>query len=80
VTFTKTNYIEAHEYIVKTWNPDCAALHAALASQIAEAGYERKFYGRTYRYLNLGGYRYWIMDAVLNRALLPEEEAHARQG
>jgi hypothetical protein len=34
-----------------------------------------------YRYVNIGGYRYWTMrGGILNRALLPEEETDARQG
>jgi hypothetical protein len=81
VTFTKTNYIEAHEYIVASRSADCAALHDAVAHRIATEGYERSFQGVTYRYVNIGGYRYWTMrGGILNRALLPKEEAHARQG
>lgn len=82
VTFRKTTYIEPHEYIVRAWSADCAALHEAVSQQIAQAGYARRFLNRTYRYINLNGYRYWTLGDVLNRAALEEKEEaeNARQG
>jgi hypothetical protein len=79
VTFKQTTYIEAHEYVVKTWSADCATLFDAITGRIATEGYERRFYGKNYRYINLGAYRYWTIEDVLNRALLPTEN-HVRQG
>ncbi|HLK55514.1 MAG TPA: hypothetical protein VKU00_03065 [Chthonomonadaceae bacterium] len=74
VEFRKTTYIEPHEYIVRGWSDDCAAVHDALAEKIKTEGYTRRFYGRSYRYVNIAGFRYWLMGPVLNRAVLQEEE------
>jgi hypothetical protein len=74
VTFKETTYIRPHAYIVRAWSEDCAALFDAFAKHIKEAGYSAKFYSKTYRYANVAGYKYWIVDTVLNRELLPEEK------
>jgi hypothetical protein len=74
VTFKETVYIRPHAYIVRAWSEECAAVYDAFAQYIKEAGYSAKFYNRTYRYANVDGYKYWIVDNVLNRERLPEEE------
>lgn len=72
VTFRETTYIQPHAYIVRTWSEPCAKVFDAFADHIAAEGYEKRFYSKTYRYANVDGYKYWIMDNVLNRERLPE--------
>ncbi len=64
--WTPTAYIEAHEYIIRDEYPE---LFAAMKELVGEEGYPGRFQGRTYRYADLGGHRYWLMGVVLNRAL-----------
>ena len=61
-----TSYIEPHEYIVRDEYPE---LFALMKARIEKAGYDAPFRGRTYRYVDLGDHRYWLMEPVLNRAL-----------
>jgi hypothetical protein len=70
VPWRATNYIEPHEYIVKTWDEKCAALVESIRKRISEQGYRQKFRGASYRYVNVDGYRYWVFKLVLNRARL----------
>ncbi len=60
-----SDLVEPHEYIVDKWDPE---LYHALASLIHLDGYRGKFYNEEYRYLDLGEYRYWRIDIILNRA------------
>jgi hypothetical protein len=64
-TWKKTNYIEPHEYILDNWN---TALCHAIRRQIDEFGYTGSFMGTLYRYLDIGGYRYWTCGEGINRA------------
>ena len=72
-TFRKTEYIRPHEYIVQKDYPE---LHALLSKLINENGYIEKFYEHDYKYIDIGGYKYWVMENILNRALksVPEKE------
>ncbi len=55
----------AHAYILRTSEPE---LCHALAEAIAAYGYDKPFYSKTYRYLELGdGYKYWAFDTLVNR-------------
>jgi hypothetical protein len=51
--------------------------HDAFAAHIAEHGYEGRFFGRSYRYFDHDGWKYWVVDDVINRERLPEEEPDA---
>jgi hypothetical protein len=81
VIFKETTYIRPHAYILRSWSEDCATVYDAFAQHIKEAGYSAKFYSKTYRYANVEGFKYWIVDTVLNRERLPEteekEDAHS---
>ncbi|OYT62418.1 hypothetical protein B6U67_04490 [Methanosarcinales archaeon ex4484_138] len=63
--------IAPHEYFIDKWNPE---LFAALKDAIHQYGVKEKFQLTktsrvyTYKYLYLGGYRYWNIGSVLNRA------------
>lgn len=73
-TYEKT---APHEYFIDKWNP---ALFAALRGAINTHGIKEKFQltassrTHTYKYLYLGGYRYWNIGAVLNRT--KQEQSH----
>jgi hypothetical protein len=63
----KTNYIQPHEYMLRKDYPEA---YSALKEKIDKEGYEAKFLGKTYRYVNIEEYRYWAYDTLINRALL----------
>jgi hypothetical protein len=61
-----------HEYTVRGKRtagvePPSVAMHDAFAAQVREHGYQGRFYGRTYVYLELGDWKYWVIDDVINR-------------
>jgi len=66
--FAKTYPDAPHEYILKEWDPVTYGYYENL---INEHGVVESFTlsGRTakYRYYYEGGYRYWMMNPVLNR-------------
>ena len=63
--FAKT-YAETapHEYIVDEWNID---LFKEICHLIDTDGYEEIFYDKSFRYYNIGEYKYWHYDTILNR-------------
>jgi hypothetical protein len=68
VTYAKT---APHWYITEQEAP---ALVAAMREAIAKRGYWGTWRGRRYRYLNVGGWKYWWIPPVLNREPLPGKE------
>jgi hypothetical protein len=55
----------AHAYILRKNEPE---LYQTLAAAIAAYGYDKPFYSKTYRYLELwDGYKYWAYDTLVNR-------------
>lgn len=64
---------EPHEYIVRgraTGGVDAAPieLHDWFARLIGEHGYQERYEGRWYRYLDLDGWKYWgVVREVINR-------------
>lgn len=62
-----TDYLAPHEYVLSCDYPE---LHAALKAYLIEHGYVGLFLDREYVYVNVGAYRYWIIEDVLNRARL----------
>ena len=74
----KTNYIQPHEYVMQHTHP---VLFAALAKVLEsdEDVYSGTFRGWAYRYLNIGDYKYWRIEDVLNRELLPQHSSSPRQ-
>ena len=56
----KTDYIEPHEYILISEDPELAA--AINASKIIE-----DFRGQKWKYLYRDGYKYWIAYPCINR-------------
>ena len=70
----KTTYIQPHEYILEPWNKE---LFDEIKKMINKNGYEVIFLGKAYRCLNIGEYKYWYMEDVLNRALLPKAKENS---
>ncbi len=62
-----TNYLSPHEYVLSR---DCPELYSALRAYLFDHGYEGLFFNREYTYVNIGAYRYWIVEGVVNRASL----------
>lgn len=68
-----------HEYVVRG-EPEAGVppeWHDWFAEQVQELGYEGRFGGRTYVYLEHGGWKFWVIDPVINRERLPEEDVDA---
>jgi hypothetical protein len=54
-----------HEYFLQHQDPETFELIKQL---IGGYGYEETFWGRPYRYADLGEHKYWILGMVCNRA------------
>jgi hypothetical protein len=80
--FAKTMPHMPHEYTLGGRTtagvpPAPASWYAWFEQQIADYGYQARFGGRSYRYLNVGTWKYWVLYTdgglmIINRALLPE--------
>ncbi len=68
-TFAKTMAEIPHEYIVRT-NLSAAdkKLYDQFGEYIKENGYTELFQSVPYCYFDVGEYKYWMMDIILNRA------------
>ena len=64
----QTNYIQPHEYVLEHEQPELFA-HAEVLLEIDSYG--ALFRGYPYRYVDRDGWKYWIIDDVLNRERLP---------
>jgi hypothetical protein len=67
IAWRKTTYIRPHEYFMREDFPD---LYDQLKRAVADHGYEGYFYHTPFRYLNLGAYKYWVYDTLINRERL----------
>ena len=65
--WTRTTYIQPHEYVVYERYPELCALISGL---INEEGYIKEFQGSDYQYIDLDGYKYWFICPILNLELL----------
>lgn len=60
-----------HEYILLREDPRAfEVLRARILS--GPGGFVREYGGRRYRYVILGGYKYWTLQGVVNRERLPD--------
>lgn len=64
-----TQYIQEHQYISRGRYP---RLFDLIAARIKTHGYSARFQGRSYRYMDLDGYKYWRFRIICNREKLPE--------
>ncbi len=62
-----TSYLAPHEYVLSRDYPE---LQEALETYLIDHGYRGSFLNQEYTYVNIGAYRYWIVEGVLNRARL----------
>lgn len=72
--YRKTKYISPHEYLVE--NNDNTMLFSTIRIliQIDPNAYYENFYRTRFYYINIGDYKYWVMNGtksdILNRALI----------
>ncbi len=60
----KTSHIQPHEYVLKQTHPD---LFSTMSELLSKNGYKTRFGQKEYLYINIEGYKYWLVDDVLNR-------------
>jgi hypothetical protein len=82
-TFARTMPEISHEYTVRDKStagvpPVPTAWYDWFEQQIAEHGYQAKFAGGTYTYLDVDGYKYWVIRPVINRAKLDPAAGESR--
>ncbi len=68
--FAKTMPEIPHEYIVTDDYPEKAEEINNLIEQINKKGYTKAFYGKEYKYLEIDGYKYWVIENIINREKL----------
>lgn len=69
--FAKTMAEIPHYYIVRdNLSEDDRKLFDEFAMLINKNGYTKEFYSRQYTYYNIGNYKYWVIENILNRAEL----------
>jgi len=54
-----------HEYALLKTHPELKDDFMELARCIFEEGYDEWFYGRRYKYLKVGDFKYWSMDRTI---------------
>ena len=70
-TFAKTMPEIPHEYVVRDrLSAEDKKVFDAFDDHVESAGYTAVFYEREYTYLDVSGYKYWVMGNILNRAKL----------
>jgi len=65
--FAKTMPEIPHEYIVVDDYPEKSEIIDRFINLIDKKGYTEIFRGKKYKYLNLGYYKYWVIDGIINR-------------
>lgn len=69
--FAKTMAEIPHYYIVRdNLSENDKKLFDEFDVFIKKNGYSTKFYSKQYTYFNLGNYKYWVIENILNRAML----------
>ena len=64
-----------HEYILNKWNIE---LFKEICQLINTDGYEEMFYGKPFRYYNIGEFKYWHYDTILNRCKIGNRYAESQ--
>ena len=60
-----------HYYIVRDrLSENDKKLFDEIEVFIKKNGYTEEFYSKQYIYFNIGGYKYWVYENILNRAVL----------
>jgi len=71
----KTDYIKPHEYIIAEKNEE---LFVRVKKLLKRRGYKQLFNYTEYTYININGYKYWIVGIVLNRQKLDGGQNHGK--
>ncbi|MDD3284402.1 MAG: P-loop NTPase fold protein [Patescibacteria group bacterium] len=50
------------------WGEGKTTFLDSLSNELKIKGYESLFDSKIYNYLNIGNYKYWIIDNILNKA------------
>lgn len=66
--FTKSMPEIPHEYIVTDHYPEKADEINKFIKDIENHGYSKSFYDKEYKYLEINGYKYWVIENIINRA------------
>jgi hypothetical protein len=67
-TFAKSMKHIPHSYIVRDeLAEEDKLLYNEFAEFIKKEGYGEKFFSKTYYYINIGEYKYWVIGNILNR-------------
>lgn len=74
--FAKTMPEIPHEYIVTDNYPEKSKEINAFIAKIEKNGYKKPFYGKEYKYLEIDGYKYWVMGNIINRAKIKDNNAN----
>lgn len=61
-----------HEYIVTDHYPAKTDEIKKFIKEIENHGYSKSFYGKEYKYLEINGYKYWVIENIINRAKIEE--------
>lgn len=59
-----------HEYIVIENYPEKTEETNKFIAEINKNGYIKNFYSKEYKYLEIDGYKYWVIENIINRAKL----------
>lgn len=71
-------WIGPHEYLTFFTHPELFRWIAQLAR--TRRGYDGTYKGRTYRYVNIRGYKYWALYPILNRERLEGTDGPEQSG
>jgi len=73
-TFAKTMADIPHEYIVVGHYPEKSEEIKSFIAEIDKNGYTKSFYGKEYKYLEIYDYKYWVIEDIINRAKIEDNE------
>lgn len=69
--FAKTMSEIPHHYIVRdNLSENDKKIFDVFDKFIKKNGYTAKFYSKQYTYFDIGDYKYWVIENILNRAVL----------
>ena len=72
-TFAKTMPETPHEYIVIDDYPEKLDSIRKFVQEIENDGYVNSFFDKEYKYLEIDGYKYWVIENIINRAKIEEK-------
>lgn len=72
--FAKTMPDIPHEYIVIENYPKKKDEIRQFVKEIESNGYTQNFFTKEYKYLEIGDYKYWVIENIINRAKIEEKK------